>query len=230
MKKALSICVLLVASVPFLCSVGAAAESSAGAFSLEVSGAANFALTQFFDDMQEERNATLNTYGGDISALYACDKNYSLIIRLGYAGGSADASIIDSWVGGSDSHYFDYDLNTFYLTAGVRYTADITEKASLFVGLNMGAINHSIKSKTTSLYLAGDYREFSTYAEHASGWGIVYAAEAGCTIDLSKNTYLMLAYQFSISSATPEIGSGEGAITADFQSYHTVRIGVGFRF
>lgn len=231
MIKRFTIYTLLVTLMQAMLSLGSmAAEASAGSFACEFSGAANFAASRFFVDMQEERNATLNTYGGDLSFLYTLDKNNSLLVRLGYAGGTAGASIVDSWVGGSDMHFFDYELNTFYLMLGNRYTVSLSGKAAFFCGVNVGAINHSIKSKTSSLYSAGEYKETHEYAEHASEWGVVCAVEAGFIVDLSENSYLMAAYQFSASTSAPEIGSGEGSISSDFQSYNSIRLGVGYRF
>lgn len=198
----------------------------------EVSGTANFAMNDLFKGMEAERNASVHTYGSDIAIGHTFEKYHSFNLRFGYAYGNADQDIINAWVGGSDTVTFNYDLNTFYLTTGYRFTYEVTPGVGLFLGVNSGIVNHSVKIKVRDTYVS-DYASYQdAIGEHKSEWGWMYSFDAGCTVDLTENLYLIMAYQFSGSTAAPRFGGKDDnvGILTRAQYHHSVRIGVGFKF
>lgn len=182
---------------------------------LEIGGVVNFATRNILKDMGGDYKTKVDTYGVDLTAVYGLDKNNSLTLRFGYSFGDEIIKEGD-W---SET----YTLNTFYLMPGYRYTTSLSEGLNLFAGANIGLINHSLKEKDRGDEWVAGY--------HASAWGLAYSAEIGLTYDLCEDTYLLVAYQLSGSSAKPKLDFGDDITsTARKQYYQTVRVGVGIKF
>lgn len=195
-----------------------APAATPAATSLEIAGAYNFATRNILKDMAPDWKSKVDTIGVDLTGVYSLNANNAVTLRFGYAYG--DDKLSDE--GFSET----YTLNTFYLMPGYRYTTSIADGLNFFAGANVGLINHSLKDKVRY-----EPTEFA-FADntHASAWGVAYSAEIGLTCDLCENTYLLVAYQLSGSSAKPKLGETPATNTARKQYYQSIRAGIGFKF
>lgn len=193
---------------------------------LEIGGVVNFATRNILNNqvMGGDYKTKVDTYGVDLTAVYGLDSSNALTLRFGYSFG-------DEIIHMGDNASETFTLNTFYLMPGYRFTTGISDGINFFAGANIGLINHSLKEKDR--YYANSEWDFAA-GYHDSAWGFAYSAEVGVTFDLCENTYLLVAYQLSGSSAKPKINYApevEGAtVTARKQYYQTVRVGVGIKF
>lgn len=213
-------------------SLAAAAEDkSTISNSLEISGAARFATGDFFDEeMESQRNASIDTYGIEATVVAPITAHHAFTMRVGYAYGDVSPEIVNRWDGGINTITFEHSLRSFYFTSGYRFTYELAEDFSIYAGLNFGIINQAIRTKSRDYYASGNTTYTSAIADHTSEWGALGTAELGFIIDMTKNTYLQIGYEFSYNTAAPSFGDGEASINTDEQCYHSLRIGVGFRF
>lgn len=161
-------------------------------------------------------NARVNTYNVDLTSVYHLDDHNALTMRLGYATGSGRETA--DYTGEGDLLRNRIRSNSFSLMPGYRYTQPINDKLSAFAGANIGIGNTSLKYK--------DSNDLSLYKSHDSDWGFVYSAEAGIRYALNTNLDIFAAYQFSGSTAQPEIDR----VNSRKQISHGLRIGVGMKF
>lgn len=173
-------------------------------FALEATAGYNFASRDIFKDTKK-----LSTISADLTGVWALGANDAVTLRFGYGYGDNT----DNW---GDGEKAKFHLHSFYLMPGYRYTTPVADGLNAFAGVNLGVINHSVKYHDIPW---GDKL-------HDSAWGFAYSAELGVTYDLSSSTYLLAAYQFAGSTATPKFGDE----SARKQYYHGLRLGVGCKF
>lgn len=185
--------------------------------SWEVAAVYNFANTDLLKHSVGE-DKDIDTYGADLTAVYALNENNSVNLRFGYTFGDEVNKEAAAWGERQET-----DVHTFYLMPGYRYTTALTDTVSAFIGANVGVTNMSIKNH----WRGEDY----TLTEHDSAWGFAYSAEVGLRFALCKNSDLFVAYSFNGSSAKPK-ATKEGWIDfkAKRQTYNGIRAGVTVKF
>lgn len=157
----------------------------------------------------------IDTYGVDLTAVYALNDRWSANLRFGYTFGDEVNKYWDSRE--------ETDVHTFYLMPGIRYTAPLNDKWSVYGGINVGIANESVK------YKASWAEDYYYYKEHDSAWGFACSLEAGVRYKVCDNAELFAAYEFYGSTATPNFGAAWGGDTHG-QTYHGVRAGVSISF
>ncbi len=193
---------------------------------MEVTGFYGFAQNKLFKASSAAQAGHVDTIGGDLTlgqnfATSATGGTHAWDIRVGYGYGSnwytngyADIS--------GELYHEKARVNRFYLMPGYRYTTPVCDSWSMFMGVNVGADNASIKSDMWSS--TGDLHA------HKSSWGFVYSAELGLKYQLSKDCYMTLAYEFQGSTASPKLSYDGTAMDTRDQYYHTIRLGMGWNF
>ncbi len=173
----------------------------------EVAGVYNYAHNDLF---AENYVKDIDTYGADITAVYALSDKHSLNLRLGYTFG--DEAITYGVVRNET------DVHTFSLMPGYRYTQPITEKLAAYAGVNVGLVNVSVKDRWTA--------PGAVEGAHDSEYGLGYSAEIGLRYEVAENWEVFAAYQLSGSTATPAPEMRD----THKQLYSGVRVGAGFKF
>ena len=188
--------------------VPAAAPSN---FTLEIAGAYNFATRDLYRHVDY---SDVDTWGIDLTGIWALDANNAVTLRFGYAWGESDVNYTD-WTQ-------TFSSNSFYLMPGYRYTQEIASGVKFFAGVNAGLDIETAKIKEEGF---GD-----RWTAKDTSWGFAYSAELGLTFDLTDDVYLLAAYQFSGSTAKPILRGDGWEQPSRRQYYHGVRVGVGCKF
>ncbi len=166
-------------------------------WSLEIAGSYNFALKDLMK-WEGSSNPKVNTYGVDLTALYALNEKHSLNIRLGWATG--DDTLKESYMGFSESDK--YEVQNIYIMPGYRFTGNITEKLHFFGGANLGIAQTKVTNKETWTGGGEKYNK--------SKWGFAWSIEAGLAQDITKRSKVTLAVQLMGLTGRPDIyGDGD---------------------
>ena len=151
----------------------------------------------------------INTWGVDVTGVYDLTPNWAATVRLG-------------WATGSDTYYgiLDGDVENWSITAGLRYSAPITDKLSWYAG---GEIGLAYSTYDWSVDLGPD----GVWSEDYEGWGFAYGIEAGLRYNITPCMYVYGAVHYSGNFAEPEMGPG---CEASAQAGYGVRMGIGGKF
>lgn len=192
-----------------------ACDSNVG---LEFAGVVGIADRHILKGYDRYHGSRVNTYGGDVTAVYNVDKSNALTLRFGLVDG---ASSYTHFEGYKDRYKV---LNTS-LMPGYRFTTPLCDSTSLFFGANIGWLHQNVRQADYALYDGKAERLSST---RASSDGFAYSAEVGLRFDVTEAMNLFVAYTFSGSNAKSKLY--EGADRTRAQIYHNIRAGVGFTF
>ena len=148
----------------------------------------------------------IDIFGVDLTLVKPVCEKSAFTLRFGYNFGDE----AQRFMGCTE----EVDVHSFYLMPGYRYTHPVSDKVSVYGGINAGIANTSVKYKYDD---AND-----SYKAHESDWGFIGSVEAGVRYHLSETTDLFAAYEYSANYAKP--------VGCDEQTYHGVRMGVGIKF
>ncbi len=174
-----------------------------------------------------------NLIGGDITFGSVNASTGGLLFTLGGAYGTFDSTIDPSLIpNGSFSDLTDENhVAIAHIMLGYRYNYRLSNNISLFAGAHIGASSMGI-APTASIITSPISGQITSIEDsYDYDFGYIYVLETGVSVYLTEGLYLFASYQFSNSTATPEIklGSGE-SIKVKEQSYQTIRAGIGFSF
>lgn len=184
-------------------------------WALEVAGVHTWTMADAYDDMHN-----INTWGVDVTAVYNMTPNWAATLRFSYADGSGRC--VD---GNGDNEMYKWkdEVTNWSVTAGVRYTAPISEKLSWFVGANAGLGRTEIKTSQTWITDNGRGKEKA----EADDIGFAYSVETGLKYDICENLYVIGSVGFRGYWTTP---NWEGDYRDDQQTGVSVSAGLGWEF
>ncbi|MFI3243943.1 MAG: outer membrane beta-barrel protein [Akkermansia sp.] len=193
---------------------------------MEATGFYGFAQSKLFKASSAAQAGHVDIIGGDLTlgqniASCGIGGTHAWDIRFGYGYGSNWNSNGYAAIDG-ELYHEKARVNRFYLMPGYRYSAALGDSWGMFLGVNLGVDNASIKSDMTNG--GGDLHA------HQSEWGFVYSAEIGLKYQMSKSWYMTLAYEFQGSTASPKLSYEGNEMETRDQYYHTVRLGMGWDF
>jgi hypothetical protein len=163
----------------------------------------------------------VDTYGVDITGIHNIDSNLSVNLRFSMGFGNDKYGAVDDW--------YDMDVTTITLTAGVRYTDSINDSTSWYIGANVGYGYTKVDETWTDTYESDGHEwetggvsrtESESYSISKSG--VVFGAEIGLRHNISDTVYLYSAAQLW--------GSTAKASTSSVQYGVGVRAGIGVSF
>ncbi len=170
----------------------------------------------------------VDTVGIDLTAVHRLTDNHALTLRIaGTQGTEMNRDVIFMGPDPIDNTR-KYTLRTISVMPGYRYTTAVSEKTSLFCGVNVGIVNQEIQKKYSAAMMPGmgDMK----YCDAADAWGIGATAEAGVRYQICPCTEIFAAYQFSGNTAKCSTGGAIPAIKAHRQIHNGVRAGFTFKF
>ena len=197
MKKTLT---TLLACVTLGMAYGEEAGQKDG-FGLELNAAYNFALRDVYK-YDEGSSPKVNTYGIDLTALYALNENHSFNIRLGWTTG--DDSISESEEGFNTTDK--WEVQNIYIMPGYRYTTKLTDSLSLFAGANIGLAQTKVTSKYSSSWEGVSEGE----KDDKSKWGFAWSAEIGLQQKITETGHITLGVQLMQLLGRPDFGGDDG--------------------
>lgn len=169
---------------------------------LELGASYNVAAKELFKDFS---NKEVDTVGIDLTAVHSITPKHAITFRVGAAQGDE-----------VHDHFLKEILRTVSIMPGYRFTQPVSEKVSVFAGVNAGLVNQHVHLKIHSDSLMDD-----------SAWGWGATAEAGVRYQLCPSTEIFAAYQFSANSVRNNFGGG---LETHHQMHNGVRAGVGIKF
>lgn len=190
------------------------APAAPSPWALEVAGVHTWAMAD-----AEDLFHNINSWGVDVTAVYNMNSSWAATLRF-------------SWSQGSGRYFADYgpnetevdklDITNWSITAGVRYTAPITEKLSWYAGANLGW------GRTEMSYTYGS----EIYPEDAGKWdaddiGLSYSAEVGLKYNITPKVYATGAVGVRGMWTTP---NWEEGYRSDQQFGVSVSAGLGWQF
>ena len=191
-----------------------AAPAVASQWSVEGAYTYNWALSKTWKNSEGLPNPKLKSImGGDLTGVYALDKNQAVTLRFGY-----------TWAGKKTAYDGGHEkvrMHTFTLMPGYRYTCPIATDWSFFAGVNVGVANASLK-----------YTYFYDGAKnpaHKAAWGFAYSIEAGVRYACTENVDVFFAWDFNGNTASCKPSGWEDEKTKA-QINTGFRVGVGVKF
>lgn len=160
-------------------------------YTLDMAAVVRFATSDILSGRHSDQ---INTIGGDLTLGYKLDERDSVNLRFGYGYGSTSSNHHHAHFGHAREKT---SLHNFYLMPGYRYTRNVTEKTDIYMGINLGVSNLSVKDSLR--------HRRHTFRDHDSNWGFAYSAEIGMTHDLTENWSFFAAAEFFGSTARPKI-------------------------
>ena len=177
-------------------------EQQKSGFGLEVNAAYNFALRDLSEGSAEVPAYSIDTYGVDLTALYAFNKHHAVNIRFGYtAGDDANTVYYDGYING------DYiivpanvkaEFENIYIMPGYRLTMLLTDSLNFFGGVNAGL------AQTKGKLEASAYGK--TLSEKKDKWGFAWSAEVGVAQEVTETGSVTLALQLQGLYGRPTFG------------------------
>ncbi len=166
-------------------------EQQKSGFGLEVNAAYNFALKDIVKAKDGLPAYTVDTYGVDLTALYAINEHHAVNIRFGYtAGDDANTVYYDGYV---DENYIIVPANVksefenIYIMPGYRLTMPLTDSLNFFGGVNAGVAQTEGKLKASAYG--------TTLSEKKVKWGFAWSAEVGVAQKVTKAGSVTLTLQ-----------------------------------
>ncbi len=187
--------------------------------SMEAAAGYGHAMGDIFDDASGSKS--IDVYTADITAVYTFTPNHSANLRLGYSFGD-ECYRGPSSLGTGGALVTETDVHTFSIMPGYRYTHEINEKWSAFIGANMGVANVSVKDWACPAGATAPTKV------HDSDWGFAWSVEIGAKYKMSSNWSLFGTLGLFGNTAEPVVGAGVRPV--DQQWYSGVRLGVGYEF
>lgn len=155
-------------------------------------------------------NKEIDTVGIDLTAVHSFTPKHAVTFRIGAAQG-------DEMEPAYESRFKTY-LRTVSIMPGYRFTQPVSEKTSLFCGVNAGLVNQHVHIKES--YMGG------SMSEDDSAWGWGATAEAGVRYQLCPCSEIFAAYQLSGNTVHNEMLGYK----SHRQIHNGVRVGVGIKF
>lgn len=175
---------------------------------LELGAGYNFAAKDLFKQFP---NKEIDTVGIDLTAVHSFTPKHAITFRIGAAQGDEMEPIHE----GRAKTY----LRTVSIMPGYRFTQPVSEKTSLFCGVNAGLVNQHVHVKES---YTGDTR-----SEDDSAWGWGATAEAGVRYQLCPCSEIFAAYQLSGNTVHNDFGHH---MQTHRQIHNGVRAGVSIKF
>lgn len=216
-----------VVTTPVPAPVSAPVATTTSAWAMEIGPTYRWAIKDLYNDNYEP-NDKIDTVGADITLIYKATENHSFNLRVGYDYGDLSAS----WMSSDIDYYYHekivFKVHNIYIMPGYRYTDQLTDSLSWYLGANAGASYFKVD-------------DFHTYTEISNGvpasdcgsassakkdWGFAISAELGLRYHITDTIYLYGAYQFWTSTA--KLKYEDSSTYA--QQYHSVKGGVGINF
>lgn len=179
----------------------AAPAPTCSAFGVEVGAVYTAALNDVVPGVDG-----INTWGVDVTGVYDLTPNWAATVRVGWATGSDDYP-----------YNAEIEVENWTITAGLRYSAPITESLSWYAGGEIGLAYTTYENS-----IAG------VWGEDYEGWGFAYGIETGLRYNITPCMYVYGAVHYSGNFAEPEINPF-GYDTAA-QAGYGVRMGIGGKF
>lgn len=177
-------------------------SASASPYSWEVAAVYNHALT----DIDETRNTpSVDTYGIDVTGIYAFCENQKFTLRLGYATGEQAG----------------YDVTNLSLMPGYRYEKPINDKLVAFAGVGVGL-------GLSMLDTPGMAHKHHAVSKNDDMLNVVYNVEVGARYAIRKNLSLIGAVTFN--GGTSPFGGAAYENATEEQMNIGVRLGIGGQF
>ena len=195
-------------------------EQQKSGFGLELNAAYNFALKDIVKEEGAIPAYTVDTYGVDLTAVYAFNKNHAVNIRFGYATGDDEQTI-----------YYEYhplngkvEVQNIYIMPGYRLTTPLNDSLSLFTGVNLGLAQTKGKLEISD--------SFGGVSKSESEWGFAWSAEIGLAQEVSNTGSLTLALQLQGLYGRPYFKMFNGLVDGKPESQLNlgVRLGYSCRF
>ena len=206
-------------------------EQQKSGFGLELNAAYNFALRDISKAEEEgDPSFKVNTYGVDLTAVYAFNKNHAVNIRFGYATGDDDYS--ESVTYGEDfvTGNMKVEVQNIYIMPGYRLTTSMNDSLSFFGGVNVGLAQTRGKVEGSARGGLWGTSFGKTFSESKSKWGFAWSAELGVAQKVSNTGYVTLAVQLQGLYGRPDFGDEEGSAKAESQLNLGVRLGYSCQF
>ncbi len=175
--------------------------------------------SNLFENLDNPGVGEVNIVGADITGGYDLNDNFAITFNIGYGYGSAANT---DRITGDILYRERVSVHTFTFMPGVRYTYDLSPQWTLYAGLAAGIANESVKYKISE-------REFGMQRSHDSEWGFAYSAQIGAQYHFCTCMYAYAAYEFRGSLAEPTL-IHQAPVSSEAQSFHVLRVGVGFKF
>ena len=197
-------------------------EQQKSGFGLELNAAYNFALKDMYKfDSSEIPNLEADTYGVDLTAVYAFNKNHAVNIRFGYTTGDDEHTVYgydyyDEFV----SIKYKGEVENIYIMPGYRLTTSLNDSLSLFTGVNVGLARTKAKFEES----------YDNYSASKSKWGFAWSVELGVSQKVTNTGSLTLALQLQGLHGRPDFGDEEESDKTESQLNLGVRLGYSCRF
>lgn len=162
------------------------------------------------DLFKQNPNKEIDTVGIDLTAVHSFTPKHAITFRVGAAQGDEMESIYEGRV----KTY----LRTVSIMPGYRFTQPVSEKTSVFCGVNAGLVNQHVHVKE-------NYAE-DAFSNDDSAWGWGATAEAGVRYQLCPCSEIFAAYQLSGNTVHNDVG----ALQTHRQIHNGVRAGVSIKF
>ena len=157
-------------------------EQQKSGFGLELNAAYNFALKDIVKEDGAIPAYTVDTYGVDLTAVYAFNKNHAVNIRFGYATGDDEHTIY---------RYIPFngkvEVQNIYIMPGYRLTTPLNDSLSLFTGVNLGLAQTKGEVEVSNSYVSR--------SESKSKWGFAWSVELGASQKVTETGSVTLALQ-----------------------------------
>lgn len=174
----------------------------------------------------------VDTVGIDLTAVHRLTDNHALTLRIaGTQGSETERYAADFGVGSGSAIFREkHTLRTISVMPGYRYTTAVSEKTSLFCGVNVGVVNQDVHETGAATFnLVGSGITTTKTDTFADAWGIGATAEAGVRYQICPCTEIFAAYQLSGNTAKCK-EYAEGGIRTHRQIHNGVRAGFTFKF
>lgn len=199
------------------------AAPAACPFALEVAGTWITPLQDADDDFHD-----LKMWGVDVTGVYKLNDNWAVTLRGTWASGtdaSRGSDAVDNW---SQSWVDKADITNWTITAGMRYTAQLTQKLSWYAGANIGWGRTEMRYTTgwswyDSLDHAGDSDGMKVEGDDV---GVAYSVEMGLKYNITENLYATGSVGFRGMTTEPNFEFDR----AGQQTGISVSAGLGWQF
>ncbi len=203
----------------------------------EISGSSYTANDSIFESSSvfSDGDQKVDLVGGDITFGSVGGSAGGYVFTLGAAYGSfdshVDSSLLPGGAGTISSLAEENHVLMAHAMVGYRYSYQLTSSFTLFAGVHAGLSTMGIVPTDIILNSPTTGQVTGTDDSYDYDFGFVYVLETGVSMHITESFYIFASYQFSSSSAAPEIKlqSGE-SIKTKSQSYQTIRAGLGFSF
>ena len=183
----------------------AAPAPTCSAFGVEVGAVYTAALNDVVPGVDG-----INTWGVDVTGVYDLTPNWAATVRVGWATGS------DDYVNPTE----EVEVENWTITAGLRYSAPITDKLSWYAGGEIGLAYTTYED-------TANWGPNEVFTEDYEGWGLAYGIEAGLRYNITPCMYVYGAVHYSGNFSEPEILPG---YETSAQAGYGVRMGIGGKF